>query len=129
MDPKRGYTPQWLKENGLTHDLIMTDDNIRIPLYLKYPESKTIRIDEQVGNIDIFLTILDILDIKIKKDQSNEMYSMSLIPLINRSEIAIERDEWQHSAFTISLIDGLENWEADVNNDGELNILDIVVKV
>ena len=59
MDPKRGYTPEWLKENGLTHDLIMTDDNIRIPMYLKYPGSQAIQIDEQVGNIDVLPTLLD----------------------------------------------------------------------
>jgi len=33
-------------------------------------------------------------------------------------ELVIERDEWQHSAFTISLIEGLENWNADINKDG-----------
>ena len=37
MDPKRGYTPEKLKEMGLTHDLVLFDDNIRIPFYLKYP--------------------------------------------------------------------------------------------
>ena len=33
-------------------------------------------------------------------------------------EQVIERDEWQHSAFTKNLIEGLDTWEADSNEDG-----------
>ena len=33
-------------------------------------------------------------------------------------ELVIERDEWQHSAFTKNLIEGLDTWEADYNDDG-----------
>ncbi len=33
-------------------------------------------------------------------------------------EQVIERDEWQHSAFTKNLLAGLETWEADFNDDG-----------
>ena len=35
-----------------------------------------------------------------------------------RDEQVIERDEWQHSAFTKNLIEGLDTWEADFNKDG-----------
>ena len=35
-----------------------------------------------------------------------------------REEQVIERDEWQHSAFTKNLLEGLETWEADYNDDG-----------
>jgi hypothetical protein len=33
-------------------------------------------------------------------------------------EQVIERDEWQHSAFTKNLLEGLESWDADYNKDG-----------
>ena len=33
-------------------------------------------------------------------------------------EQVIERDEWQHSAFTKNLIEGFDTWEADYNKDG-----------
>ena len=33
-------------------------------------------------------------------------------------EQVIERDEWQHSAFTKNLLAGLDNWESDTDNDG-----------
>ncbi|RMZ48850.1 hypothetical protein EB821_05410 [Candidatus Marinimicrobia bacterium PRS2] len=35
-----------------------------------------------------------------------------------RDEQVIERDEWQHSAFTKNLLEGLETWDADYNQDG-----------
>ena len=35
-----------------------------------------------------------------------------------RDEQVLERDEWQHSAFTKNLLAGLETWEADFNDDG-----------
>ena len=33
-------------------------------------------------------------------------------------EMVIERDEWQHSAFTKNLLAGLDKWEADTDADG-----------
>ena len=41
-----------------------------------------------------------------------------LLPLGGKDEQVIERDEWQHSAFTKNLLEGLETWEADYNDDG-----------
>ena len=34
------------------------------------------------------------------------------------NEMVIERDEWQHSAFTKNLLAGLDDWEADTDDDG-----------
>ena len=34
------------------------------------------------------------------------------------NEQVIERDEWQHSAFTKNLLTGLDGWEADYDSDG-----------
>ena len=33
-------------------------------------------------------------------------------------EQVIERDEWQHSAFTKNLLAGLDDWDADTDGDG-----------
>ena len=33
-------------------------------------------------------------------------------------EQVIERDEWQHSAFTKNLLAGLDDWESDTDEDG-----------
>ncbi len=34
------------------------------------------------------------------------------------NEMVIERDEWQHSAFTKNLLAGLDDWDADTDSDG-----------
>ena len=34
------------------------------------------------------------------------------------NEMVLERDEWQHSAFTKNLLAGLDKWEADTDADG-----------
>ena len=43
---------------------------------------------------------------------------MQIITAGGGGEQVIERDEWQHSAFTKNLIAGLNDWEADTDNDG-----------
>jgi len=35
-----------------------------------------------------------------------------------KDEQVIERDEWQHSAFTKNLLAGLDDWESDTDSDG-----------
>ena len=86
MDPIRGYTPEKLKEMGLSHDLVLFDDNIRIPFYLKYPASKTISIDTQISTYDIFPTVLDILDLPFPSDIGYDILGKSLLNLINKTD-------------------------------------------
>ena len=83
MDPKRGYTPEKLKEMGLTHDLVLFDDNIRIPFYLKYPGCEPRNINTQISTYDVFPTILDLLDIPMPKNVGYDFYGKSLLNIIN----------------------------------------------
>ena len=83
MDPKRGYTPEKLKEMGLTHDLVLFDDNIRIPFYLKYPGCEPKIIEDQVSTYDIYPTILDLLDIPMPKNVGYDFYGKSLLNIID----------------------------------------------
>lgn len=78
------------KENGedqfRSHDLFMTDDNIRIPLILKYPSCPIQKIETMVGSVDIFPTILDLVGIYkeyVSNDWGNDLSGFSLLPLIN----------------------------------------------
>jgi len=41
-----------------------------------------------------------------------------LITAGDGNQQVIEKDEWQHSAFTKNLIEGLDSWDADFNGDG-----------
>jgi opacity protein-like surface antigen/predicted phosphatase len=44
--------------------------------------------------------------------------SRQIITAGGSDEQVIERDEWQHSAFTKNLLAGLDDWESDTDNDG-----------
>lgn len=87
-DTARSDYAKWLRDRGLyfnRHDLIMTDDNIMTPLFIKYPDGpKGIKIKPCVGNIDISPTLLDIVGIKSGPDakQGKSMRGESLLPLM-----------------------------------------------
>lgn len=80
-DPsKETGRPDFYKKHGIGHDLVLTDDNIMIPLLIQYPgcaEGK--KIETTVGGIDIFPTILDVL----RMDIPSGVHGKSLIPLID----------------------------------------------
>ncbi len=88
-DPSRERSKSyydWMSKNNVSinrHDLIMTDDNILIPLIMKYPNCPSKTIDIQIGAIDIFYTILDLLGIEYNNKFSGEYLGKSLVPLIN----------------------------------------------
>lgn len=92
-DPERREHYLWLKERNLLfnrHDLVMTDDNICVPLLLRYPKCpKNMKISTTVGLIDIVPTILDVLQIPYgeKEQYGKQFRGVSLIPLIERRNL------------------------------------------
>lgn len=96
MDPRRGFTPENLKARGLSHDLLMTDDNIRIPFYLRYPGSPVKKIENQVSTLDFLPTVLSLLNIEYPKSQTYNMQGMDLTPLINDEVDVKDQFEERH---------------------------------
>ena len=86
IDPRRGYTPELLKARGLTHDLVMTEDNIRIPLYIRFPDSPVKQLDVPVTSLDIMPTILEYLGLGYPTHAPTRMHGLSLLPLINNHQ-------------------------------------------
>lgn len=83
-DPKTKLDEKYFK--GIGHDMILTDDNIKVPLVIKYPKCQLgIKIDHQVGLIDVLPTIFDILDIEYKK-LNTSFQGQSLVPILNGDE-------------------------------------------
>jgi membrane-anchored protein YejM (alkaline phosphatase superfamily) len=85
-DPSTGLTVEFMKQ--YSHDMIVTDDNSRIPLILKYPGCpKGAKIKNLVRTSDIFHTLIELLDFdnidKSKMNYSNPNNGKSLINLIN----------------------------------------------
>jgi N-sulphoglucosamine sulphohydrolase, C-terminal/Sulfatase len=71
------------------HDLMMTDDNILIPLIVKYPGCGKKNIETAVGTIDIVPTVLDLLDIPV--DPELGIVGKSLVPLIRGRDVEVYR--------------------------------------
>ena len=63
--PKSGLNKETMK--GIGHDMIITEDTIKIPLFLKYPNCLPKKVNSLVSNIDFTPTILDILKIDKRK--------------------------------------------------------------
>jgi len=88
-DPSTQLNESFFRSMG--HDMVLTDDNIKTPLIIKYPGApKNKKINEIVGHIDIIPTIYDILNIPTKTNQSN-YFGKSLIPLIDNKNFNRER--------------------------------------
>jgi len=85
MDPRRGYTPEKLKELGLSHDLVMSDDNIRIPFYLRYPDAPTMKVEHMASTLDFLPTILSLLGIGYPESSAYRMYGLDLLPLVKQN--------------------------------------------
>ena len=85
-DPRTKLNESFFK--GMGHDMILTDDNVKTPLLLKYPSSPSnIKISNTVGHVDILPTMFDILNIPMNKE--NDFHSFkgkSLKPIIEGKE-------------------------------------------
>ena len=91
-DPQRGYTPEGIVRMGLTHDMILTDDNIKIPLYIRYPGCNPKKISKTVSSLDIVPTLLDLAGIAIDERMEKNGYGVSLKPLIEgETEMQLNR--------------------------------------
>jgi len=85
-DPSTGLTVETMKK--YSHDMIVTDDNSRVPLIIKYPGCpKGRKIHEVVRTSDIFHTINELLEIdnidKSKMNYTNTDNGRSLLALVN----------------------------------------------
>ena len=81
-DPSRGMGPQWFARQNLTHDLVLTDDNILVPLLIRYPGCQPRKVTVPVGTMDLMPTILDLLRISPRADESRRLQGHSLVPLM-----------------------------------------------
>tara|TARA_Y100001970_G_scaffold128496_1_gene158663 strand:- start:287 stop:2059 length:1773 start_codon:yes stop_codon:yes gene_type:complete len=85
-DPRTKLDESFFK--GMGHDMILTDDNVKTPLFLKYPGAPSnIKINPAVGHIDILPTMFDILNIPMNKvNDYHSFKGKSLKPIIEGKE-------------------------------------------
>ena len=84
LDPKRGYTPEKLKEMGLSHDILVTEDQIKIPLCIRYPEIPIQNIKTTVSALDIVPTLLEYFNLNYPSDSFLSPSGKSLLGLIEK---------------------------------------------
>lgn len=81
-DPSRGMGPQWFARQNLTHDLVLTDDNILVPLMIQYPGCTPRTVTVPVCTIDLMPTILELMDIQLSTEEAKGVQGKSLVPLM-----------------------------------------------
>ncbi len=82
-DPSRGVNAEYLQKHRLTHDIFMTDDNIMIPMLIRYPGCPAgTTIQETVSSLDIMPTLLDLLDVDIDPAVRERFQGRSLVSLM-----------------------------------------------
>ena len=64
------------------HDLVVTDDNIRVPLLVKYPGCCPHQVNDSVGLVDLFPTILHLLDINCNDPRMKYVQGFDLYELL-----------------------------------------------
>lgn len=69
---------EFYEHGGFQHGNTLYQEQIHVPLVIRYPGFTAQRIEDTVETLDIFSTVMDIVGIKIKHDVD----STSLVPLI-----------------------------------------------
>lgn len=83
-DPSTKLNEEYFKDIG--HDMILTDDNIKVPLVVKTPDGPIgKKFEHQVGLTDVLPTIFDVLGIEYKK-LNTSFQGTSLVPIMNGKE-------------------------------------------
>ena len=85
-DPDSKLSERYCAKMGLDHDMMLTDDNIKVPFFIRYPGANcNIKIPNIAGHIDIIPTIFDLLEIP-KKKINTKFYGKTLLSIINQKE-------------------------------------------
>ena len=62
-DPSTGLNANTMR--NMRHDMVVTDDNIKVPLLIKTPDLKKGIVNEIVGHIDLMPTVLNLAQIEL----------------------------------------------------------------
>jgi len=80
-DPRSGITQARGRMN-MRHDMVVTDDNIRVPLFIKYPGCEPHKVHHLVGLIDLFPTLLHLLEVETDDPRMKNVQGLDLSKLL-----------------------------------------------
>lgn len=81
-DPTKGLTTEWEQKTRIPHDLVLTDDNILIPLYLVHAGLGPGKVPQPVSSLDIFPTLLELAGVPGRDEVEQVIEGRSLLPVI-----------------------------------------------
>ena len=67
---KRNFSRGFKKRDKKTHDLWLTEDNIRIPFYIKLPNNQSLTLDSNACSTDILPTFYKLLGVNVNNKYS-----------------------------------------------------------
>ncbi len=86
-DPSTGFNKNSMR--NLRHDMVVTDDNIKVPLFIKTPENLKGTVNEVVGHIDLLPTILGMLNIELPSQNKIQIKGLDIVK--NRNKLSKNR--------------------------------------
>ncbi len=79
-DPRSGLTESTMRNTR--HDMVVTDDNIQVPLLIKCPGFRSRKVKEMIGLIDLLPTTLKLLNVEIADPRLQYVQGRDLTPLM-----------------------------------------------
>lgn len=83
-DPRTGLDKNTMR--NMRHDMVVTDDNIKVPLFIKVPGLPAGTRTSLVSTIDFTPTVLDLLELELINQQSKSLAGESLKNILICSE-------------------------------------------
>jgi hypothetical protein len=77
-----------LRADEVSHDLLMTDDNILVPLLVKYPGCSSMRIEQQICTLDYLPTSMELAGLRFTENVAG----LSVVPLLRGEDMPQLKD-------------------------------------
>lgn len=116
---------EFYEHGRIDHGMTLYDEVIRVPFILSIPGiDKTIRVDQQVRNVDILPTLLEVVGITLPK-QSGSINGVSLIAALKGENLqldAISETSYRYATFQ-SAIRGFDGWKLVYDREQQIKQL------
>lgn len=76
-DPSTGLNVNTMR--NMRHDMVVTDDNIKVPLLIKTPDNQVGKVKDIVGHVDLMPTILNLVNIDLPKKNKSLLNGVDII--------------------------------------------------
>lgn len=105
---------EFYEHGRIDHGMTLYDEVIRVPFILSIPGmDKKIQVDQQVRNVDILPTLLEVVGITPSKQVPDSMSGISLVPMLKGENIkldAISETSYRYAIFQTA-IRGYDGWK------------------